>query len=196
MDSSNSEIYKYILSNSNYSYRQIDCFDYCIGSEMFKRFNFSNKIDHYSEVFVYAYFLNLSFSDILDTYSNLIQGGLKSICLPICPLQCNEVKYDKSLSFTTAPKNSSKLKDLKSLNLSIDNIVYLNVYYSDLQYTHISQLIKTDIWDLISNIGGNLGLFIGFSFLTFSELFELIFEVIIILFNKQSTKSNETSSSL
>ena len=75
-------------------------------------------------------------------------------------------------------------------------MVYLNVYYNDLQYTHISQLIKTDIWDLISNIGGNLGLFIGFSFLTFSELFELIFEVIIILFNKQSTKSNETSSSL
>ena len=36
--------------------------------------------------------------------------------------------------------------------------------------------------DLISNIGGNLGLFIGISFLSFAELIELLVEIIYIIF--------------
>jgi len=41
-----------------------------------------------------------------------------------------------------------------------------------------------DIFDLISNIGGNFGLFIGISFLSFAELIELFVEIIIILGKK------------
>jgi len=36
---------------------------------------------------------------------------------------------------------------------------------------------------LISNIGGTLGLFIGFSFISVLELFELIAEYIFVIFN-------------
>ena len=35
--------------------------------------------------------------------------------------------------------------------------------------------------DLISNIGGNLGLFIGVSFLSFAEIIELFIEILFIL---------------
>jgi len=34
--------------------------------------------------------------------------------------------------------------------------------------------------DLISNIGGNMGLFIGVSFLSFAELIELFIEIVLI----------------
>ena len=38
-DSFHSDLFKY-------SYRQKDCFDYCIGREIYKRINITNKIDH------------------------------------------------------------------------------------------------------------------------------------------------------
>ncbi len=56
----------------------------------------------------------------------------------------------------------------------------LAVYYKDLKYTLITQQPRMDLFDLISSIAGILGLFIGFSFITCLEIFELIFEVIFI----------------
>jgi hypothetical protein len=37
---------------------------------------------------------------------------------------------------------------------------------------------------LISNIGGILGLFLGISFLSFVEIFEIFYEILIILISK------------
>ena len=47
-----------------------------------------------------------------------------------------------------------------------NNIVSFNVFYSILDYTVIDQIPKMSVLDLISNIGGNLGLFISISFLS------------------------------
>jgi hypothetical protein len=57
------------------------------------------------------------------------------------------------------------------------------VYYQDLKYTLISEQPKVELFGLISNLGGILGLFIGFSFISLLELFELIAEFIYILFD-------------
>jgi len=38
-----------------------------------------------------------------------------------------------------------------------------------------------DFWDLIGNMGGTLGLFIGFQFLTLLEIFDFLFTVLKIL---------------
>jgi len=38
--------------------------------------------------------------------------------------------------------------------------------------------------DLISNIGGSLGLFVGISFISFLELFEILVEIIFIYSEK------------
>lgn len=50
----------------------------------------------------------------------------------------------------------------------------------------IRQEIKTTIIDLISNIGGLLGLFLGMSFLSFFEFLELFAQIIWILFHKNN----------
>jgi len=57
------------------------------------------------------------------------------------------------------------------------------VYYQDLKYTLISEQPKVELFGLISNLGGILGLFIGFSFISLLELFELMAEFIYILFD-------------
>ena len=65
------------------------------------------------------------------------------------------------------------------------HLAVLYVYYKDLKYTFISQQPKVELFDLISNIGGILGLFLGVSFLTCVEFFEILFEIIYVLFLKK-----------
>ena len=56
------------------------------------------------------------------------------------------------------------------------------VYYKELKYTRISQEPNTMLFNVISNVGGILGLFLGISFLSFMEIFEMLFQIIYIKF--------------
>ena len=62
------------------------------------------------------------------------------------------------------------------------NEIKILVYYESLKYTLISQQPKTQLLNLIPNIGGALGLFIGISFLSFIEIIELFIEIILSFF--------------
>ena len=63
-------------------------------------------------------------------------------------------------------------------------MVSINIFYDDLSYTAITEDAKMSQVDLVSNLGGLLGLFIGISFLSFGEIFEALFEIIFIMFGK------------
>ena len=88
--------------------------------------------------------------------------------------------------------NNEKVKALypKGYNMTRgdlkESILFLNIYYDDLSYTKIDQNPKMLTVDLVSNMGGLLGLFIGISFLSFGELFEVFFEIVFILFDKST----------
>ena len=49
-----------------------------------------------------------------------------------------------------------------------------SVYFERLEYTLISQSEKTTLSDLVANVGGTFGLFIGISFLSFLEILEVL----------------------
>ncbi len=53
-----------------------------------------------------------------------------------------------------------------------------------------------NVLDLISNIGSNLSLFIGISFISFAEIIEILGEIIIILFEKKKKKQSFMSNIL
>jgi len=63
------------------------------------------------------------------------------------------------------------------------HFVGFRVFFKDLKYTLISQEPKTQTFNFISDIGGILGLFLGISFLSFVEIMEIIFEIVLILIN-------------
>lgn len=65
------------------------------------------------------------------------------------------------------------------------NIVLLNVYYDDLASVHYTEIPEISLDNLISIMGGNLGLFLGISFLSSIEFIELFFELIRIYFLKK-----------
>ena len=65
-----------------------------------------------------------------------------------------------------------------------NNKIYIRIYYEDLKYTWINQQPKIELFGLISNIGGSLSLFVGISFISFLEFFEITFEFIYNFFKK------------
>ena len=117
-------------------------------------------------------------------------------------LVCDSINYDISTSVTKFPsklhyinnlKNNEKLKKLFNGNFTYEllseSYLEICVYFENLEYTEIRQEIKTTIIDLISNIGGLLGLFLGMSFLSFFEFLELFAQIIWILFHKNNSNA-------
>ena len=87
-------------------------------------------------------------------------------CRDYCPLECDSKTYSVSYNFARREPYTT-----------------IVVYYRSLKYTLVSQEPKMRQFDLVSNVGGIFGLFIGISFVTLFEIFEIF----------QSTLSNEKS---
>ncbi|CAF0974835.1 unnamed protein product [Brachionus calyciflorus] len=118
---------------------------------------------------------------------------IKEKCSNHCPLECEKTEYDYSLSFTNFPTDlqakaihKSLLKRNSSKNYTLDEIkknsLQINIYYDQLMYETIEETSKMELVDLISNIGGLLGLFIGISILSFAELIEIFIEILFVLY--------------
>ena len=116
--------------------------------------------------------------------------NLEECQLNSCPLECESIKYDLSLSTLDYPDRSfyeTKMNNdemYKEYYLSVYNLTMtydlirstsavFTIYYPNLQYTQISESPKTEIIDLFTQIGGALGMFVSFSIFTIFEFIEL-----------------------
>jgi hypothetical protein len=91
-------------------------------------------------------------------------------CKARCPLEC------KITQFQITPSFSAFSFDNRLDNSVIPNkmsLVKFHIFYESLTYTVITELQKVDPFVLISSIGGTFGLFLGASFLSFLEIFEI-----------------------
>jgi hypothetical protein len=108
-----------------------------------------------------------------------------------CPEECDSFTYEinKDLLMT---RSSGNISPNKSLDFFAGFNTYENVsrtffairvYYDDLKYTLIKQQPKIELFGLISNVGGTLGLFLVFSFISLLEIFEVLAELVYIKFD-------------
>jgi len=182
IDSFDSDLYRYMIHSTNYSYKQTDCLNYCAGKLLFNQINMTNKIDRWENIVAE----NRKYDKTMQIlYSDILKKGIYETCSD-CPEECDSIKYETSHSIT---KLSTQYEDFK--NFSIENLVCFTIYYESLQYTVIDQIAQMNVFDLISNIGGNLGLFIGISFLSFAELIELLVEIICIILGLKGIIRNQ-----
>ncbi len=86
-------------------------------------------------------------------------------------LRTKQLFVAKDFTFTSLPKTYEAYKD---------DIAVVNVYFSSPTAMKFSTTINKTWIDFISGIGGNVGLFIGFSFVTVFELIWLIVRVVNI----------------
>ena len=133
---------------------------------------------------------------VIDTLFYFYSGDLIDMCGENCPLECDTVTYTTSSSSVLFPSDFYASKILTSEyrkwqlgfysddNLTIDDVrsrmLAVNVHYSSLAYQSFTESPKTEVVDLVSSIGGTLGLFLGVSFLSFIEIFDLIVCLLIL----------------
>jgi hypothetical protein len=147
-------------------------------------------------LFKYSYFIFFETSDLTKIF--FFKG----------PLECSSVKYTLSFSATSYPNqayytrliNNSVVQKRYNYNISAmtmdsirSNVLGVAVYYSSLSYTQISEGAKMEVADLIGAVGGTLGLFLGLSFLSFYELFELAFTIVYIGITSLVSKKKRNS---
>ena len=88
-------------------------------------------------------------------------------CDSLCPLECDSIYFETSnlehlLSQEDFEYYSAFLD--KSKIYKKENMLLVKIRYEELKYTHMSQTAKMTFTDLVSNVGGVLGVFLELSF--------------------------------
>jgi len=194
LSSFQSELYNLVLK-SNYSYRQTDCFDLCLQREII------NACECYWTKYTRMYdaepCLNVTQFECIYYISNDFE---QEKCSSECPLECNSVTYHYSLSSLSFPSQSFYNKfysdpiyinvtmkygiNISTLESFQKYYLMLNVFYPYLEYTQITETAKFTWIDLLSQIGGSLGMFLGFSIFHLIEIVEILWIFFCILLKK------------
>ncbi len=91
-----------------------------------------------------------------------------------CPYECEFSGFHDKISYAEYPtryyfenflRNSSLIQSKFKSNLTFENvkakIAKVSIYFGDMKETVVGQEVKTEPGDMVSNIGGILGLFLG-----------------------------------
>ena len=136
-------------------------------------------------------------------------NGLTTDCSNSCPMECLSAEYKTSMHTASYPtewyldlllkqtnlvnKFSNFSQNSPNLNSLIKNsVVKISIFYNDISYDALveSPVLTFDV--LLGNVGGSLGLFIGISFLSLVEIFELIFEILRLIHKEGKEKKIKT----
>ena len=194
------------ITMANYSYSQSLCFDVCLQQKIVDKC-VCYDLQYLPRGDLVKPCLNQTEIRCASLeYASFIESDIKADCEPRCPLECETSELDSYVTTSSFPssdyaqiiKNFATVKQhyddgyqITQDDLSL-NVLALNVYFNDLEYTQIEESVKNDIVDLVANIGGTVGVFVGISILSFAEFVEFLVEVCII-FYKRKTKKKKTS---
>ncbi len=137
--------------------------------------------------------------------SNLFTENLTALNYCDCPLDCKIVDYKYTTSMARFPtlsyfdqklKNNPVIKSNfinKSNELTFENlrqsVCRIVLFYERLQDVLITESPKIQIVNLISNIGGVIGLFLGLSFASFVELIEICYFILDTFYFENKCKN-------
>ena len=199
---SKSEFYNFLI-NSKKTYRQKDCFYLSFQKTIIE------SCQCYFTAFLMLYnsppCLNKTQIECFNTRYKSFVYNIKEnydVFLKDCPLECDSVEYElqiTSLDFPTKEnynlfKNDLDLfaKTQNKFNISLSTFeeyktyyYSVNIFYVTTQYTLISESPQMTFTGLLTNLGGSLGMFLGFSVFSLLEVFEILFEIALILIFKK-----------
>ncbi len=115
-----------------------------------------------------------------------------------CPLECENSGYNFKISYAQYPtliffksflqnhslvrSRFSNANDITFENVK-NSVGRLIISFDEMKETYINEEVKTEVFDLISSVGGFLGLFLGFSSFSLIEIVEIILKILIFFFN-------------
>ncbi|KAM5255520.1 acid-sensing ion channel 3 isoform 2-T2 [Ctenodactylus gundi] len=98
-----------------------------------------------------------------------------------CPNPCAVTRYAKELSMVRIPSRSAARYLARKFNRSeayiAENVLVLDIFFEALNYETVEQKKAYEVSELLGDIGGQMGLFIGASLLTILEILDYLCEV-------------------
>ncbi|XP_072040589.1 acid-sensing ion channel 1C-like isoform X2 [Amphiura filiformis] len=95
-----------------------------------------------------------------------------------CTVPCHYEEFQTSVSYATYPSRSVAADTLSKYGFDDEyqreNFVLVDVYYEELNFQLVNETEAMTLSSLISDVGGNLGLFLGASLLTIGEVIDYI----------------------
>ncbi len=178
----NKTIINYI-QNKNRQYSQVDCFYLCQSLKFNKENNCGCTFEDLND-----FLPKCSTSDGDECayifLSNLLSRDQFELCADYCPLECDSYSLDFVQKVQPILVANNTLSDqfiypqFKTFANFSRNFYSINVFYKKLKYMNIVQIPKLELFGLISNLGGLLGLFLGLSFISLVEILQLTFNLI------------------
>ena len=175
------------LKQLNRTYRQFECLGVCLMQKPIEdtcgcfytalpSFRSSIACTNLSQITC----VNKKYQEQLQIIKSLSVECVKNSC----PIECDKNTFDiimSQLDFPSQDFFTLIQNDTTELNYDFDSYqdfyYSLNFYYSSTEYTYISQSPQMTLINLLSNMGGSLGMFLGFSVFSFMEIFELIIKL-------------------
>ncbi len=143
------------------AYRQKNCIEICIREHVASAMNCSLKQGYYKLM------NNNRNLTVCSSFDGVVREKVKNAtdhCQVDCPKECDSIFWSVSIK----PENEF---------LENQRVTTIQVLVSQMVHLELTQKIKTTFWDYLSSLGGTLG-FLGMSFLSFAEIFELVVELI------------------
>jgi hypothetical protein len=197
IDSFHSASYKYTIAYLKH-YRQRFCLIACLQEFLMRN---CNCIDLKLPVFEMR---NVS-PCLTDEQQNCMSiqstknAQLNEFCLSECPLRCNSLSYNLVPFHANYPNDNyarlimNSLNFTKLFNTSLVTLsqfrrscLAVSVYFDSMTYTKVVEQPELSFVELLANVGGLAGLFLGISLLSFVELIEIFAELSIYFFKKRS----------
>ena len=151
------EPYNRCQNISDITYRQTNCLAQCRNRNFASRYNCTLRN-----------FYSISGDRFCkEEISNFSE--FNTVCEGQCPKECSTTKFDLLLINPDVGSN-------------FNGTVEFYVFYLDLSYTEIRQTPKMSGYSLLNEIGGALGLFVGFTFLSLFEFLEYLFEIFFVFY--------------
>ncbi|KAF1770424.1 hypothetical protein GCK72_002242 [Caenorhabditis remanei] len=106
-----------------------------------------------------------------------------------CHMECQSTSYTSYNSYGDG-FNRGSLEWLKKISNKTEthiknNVAVINIFFLEMFYTSYSQVQATSLTEILSDIGGNMGMFLGMSVITITELTLFFSKIFWIMFSKR-----------
>ena len=128
-----------------------------------------------------------------NLFYNFWSENSYSVCSNFCPLECNTQTYSYTISTSGYPTDlyaralinnlavSTHFNTTPSIDQIKEDVLQLNVHFSNDKYTYTTQSRQYYVYDLFSNTGGIFNLFLGLSIICLAQFLDFLFEMSMII---------------
>jgi hypothetical protein len=195
--------HKHFYKETNHSYKRTGCLEMCFHNILIKKCSCfdSRFVKDESLIEMNNLTACTTLKDIecsVHEYINFYNQYLVENCSLYCPEKCESIFFQTN-SFSTdyltrgyaadlikSPIIYERFKNYTNLTYEVlkENILEVNIQLEELQYTMLTNQPIMDFYSLLTNLGGIMGLFVGFSFLTLIEFIQLFITIFFIFLKR------------